>query len=87
MLTIVCHWTLHEPDKSNPYKQILFISLRSTLVLYLTTSRSPKWCLTPGFQVKILCAYLISSMFATYTTHLILLDFINLTISVDEYKL
>jgi hypothetical protein len=87
MFTRACHWSLIwasciQSTISHP------TSLWSILVLsYHLHLCLPSGLLHSGFTTKILYAFLISPMHATYLAHLILLQLIALIIFDEAYKL
>jgi hypothetical protein len=72
-----------EPDESSPHL-LLPISVKSILISFQLYLVLPSGLYLSGFSTKILYAFFISTMRATYPSHLILLDLITL-IQVIEF--
>jgi len=87
VFTIACHWSLSWGSYIQS-KASLPISRRSILILSSQLLAGiPSRLLPSGFPTKILYAFLISPMRATYHTHFSLLDLIILVRCGEVYKL
>jgi hypothetical protein len=81
-----CHWSLFWGTwtQSTPSHHT---KIRSNIILPPVCSSLASGLISSGVQTKILDAFFISSMRATWSTHLIVLDIVTLILCGEEWNI
>ena len=74
-----------EPDQSSPCPPLCFLKIQLNIIL-LSRPGLPRGLFTSGFPTKTLYKFLLSSIRATCSAYLNLLNLITLTIFGEEYR-